>query len=89
MKKASMKGIIRIRSFGADGILKIIVEDDGYGMSDLQIDSLLITSASNEHYGVKNIDGRIKLYYGQEYGLQYESKIGKGTTVTISLPIRM
>ncbi len=86
MENSSMKGRVQIRAFIAEGVLKILVEDDGGGMSEEQRKSLL-TSASNEHYGVKNIHERIKLLYGPEYGLQYESKKGKGTMVTISLPV--
>jgi two-component system, sensor histidine kinase YesM len=87
MKKASMKGHIFIKAFEENDSLKIIVEDDGNGMSEEQIGRLLTTSSSDEHYGVKNINERIKLQYGPEFSLQYSSAIGKGTTVTISLPI--
>ena len=37
-------------------------------------------------YGLKNIDMRIKLQYGDEYGLALESERGKGTRVTMRIP---
>jgi len=37
--------------------------------------------------GVKNVNERIKLLYGKEYGLQIQSIMGVGTTVKITLPL--
>ncbi|MEK0312827.1 cache domain-containing sensor histidine kinase [Cohnella sp. 56] len=37
-------------------------------------------------YGIRNVDQRIKLHYGRQYGVQIESEVGKGTTVTLTLP---
>ncbi len=37
--------------------------------------------------GLHNVNKRIKLYYGEEYGISLKSKLGQGTTVTLSLPI--
>lgn len=37
-------------------------------------------------YGIRNVDQRIKLHYGREFGVQIESEVGKGTTVRLTLP---
>ena len=37
-------------------------------------------------YGVRNVNQRIQLYYGEEYCLKIESKAGKGTRCTINIP---
>lgn len=37
-------------------------------------------------YGVQNVHHRIQLYYGEEYGLSYQSKMNEGTTVTLTIP---
>ena len=37
--------------------------------------------------GVKNVQDRIRLYFGDAYGIVYESKSGEGTTATVKLPI--
>ncbi|OPJ63377.1 sensor histidine kinase [Clostridium oryzae] len=64
------------------------IKDNGIGMTKEKIDKLL--SDSNEYkgsgYGIKNINNRIKLCYGQEYGLQYESTLGEGVLVRITIP---
>ena len=38
--------------------------------------------------GVYNVQKRLKLYYGDDYGITYESKKGEGTTATITIPGR-
>jgi len=71
------KGTILVTGKKQEQDLIFTVEDDGVGISDL---SLL------EHgYGVRNVRERIQLYYGDGYGLQFESSPGQGTKVTIKI----
>ncbi len=71
------KGNILVTGKKQEQDLIFTVEDDGVGISDL---SLL------EHgYGVRNVRERIQLYYGDGYGLQFESRPGQGTKVTIKI----
>jgi two-component system sensor histidine kinase YesM len=45
--------------------------------------------SKSEHFtgiGINNVDDRIKLIYGTEYGIHIVSQVNKGTTVTIVLP---
>ena len=77
---------IDARMEGKDIIFQ--VTDDGLGMSKEQMDSLLTMEESREGgYGVKNINFRLKLCYGEAYGLSYESEEGMGTTVSIRIPV--
>ena len=55
-----------------------VIEDNGIGVEDL--------NKFNSGYGIKNVQERIKLYYGEEYGAIFESEINKGTIVTIKIP---
>lgn len=66
-----------------DNIL-ISVEDNGCGMDKNTLDNIL--TAETKGYGISNVDQRIKLYFGPEYGISYESEPGRGTTATIKLP---
>jgi two-component system sensor histidine kinase YesM len=81
-------GLIRIegRSLGDDMLLK--VQDNGAGMSEEQLQALQNGVYSDRHtgLGLVNVHKRIKLYCGENYGLQFESKLGEGTTVSILLP---
>ena len=67
-----------------DNIL-ITVEDNGCGMDKNTLDNIL--TAETKGYGIRNVDQRIKLYFGQNYGISYESEPGVGTTATIKLPV--
>lgn len=87
-------GIINIRAqkFGEDKI-QIIISDNGTGMSEKIRQSLLITD-KKQHIkdgngiGVYNVNLRLKLAYGEEYGLSIESEIDEGTEVTITIPLQ-
>jgi two-component system sensor histidine kinase YesM len=87
MEKKEMEGRILIKAYKTAEGLRIIIEDNGEGMSDEQIHSLMTADRSNDHYGIKNINERIQLLFGKEFGLQFQSSIGNGTIVTISLPL--
>lgn len=67
------------------------VEDNGVGMTEDEIKSVFINMEKNKtsfnHIGIKNIENRIKLNCGQEYGLKIESEKNKFTKVKLILPI--
>lgn len=71
--------------------LIIDVSDNGNGMTREQLDMVrknIAEDSMSKHssIGMSNIDQRIKLCYGEKYGLHIESEEGKGTTVTVLLP---
>lgn len=67
----------------------ITVKDNGTGMSQEKLDELnaKINLGAAEDYtssiGLVNVNSRIKIYYGKDYGMTIASKEGEGTTVTI------
>jgi two-component system sensor histidine kinase YesM len=90
IKNKSGDGLIRITGQKENDRLLIKVIDNGIGMTDEQIRmiyNLQIKSKNGNGVGVANVNERIKLYFGEEYGLSYESEIGVGTTVNILIPI--
>lgn len=76
--------LLNISVYLEKGEIKMKVEDNGIGMSSEQEQKLLTASSSG--YGVKNVNDRIKLYYGTDYGLDIFSNPGQGTKVMITLP---
>jgi sensor histidine kinase YesM len=74
----------------ADQVLLIDINDDGAGMSDETLDQLRSSLQSNEyetyHIGICNVHQRIRLLYGDSYGLHINSELGKGTSIQIRLP---
>nr|WP_307993129.1 sensor histidine kinase [uncultured Niameybacter sp.] len=61
-----------------------IVEDNGVGIEPEKLATLLTYQAKG--YGVKNVNDRIILLYGEQYALQVESEVGKGTRVKVTIP---
>lgn len=82
------KGLIRITGNREDGKTVIRVSDDGVGMDEEALLHLFEEKKNEDlrKVGVLNVHKRIQMYYGAEYGLQYESIPMFGTTVSIILP---
>ena len=72
------------------------VQDDGVGCSPYRLAKILETledesheiSPDGEGFGLANVNKRIKLYYGPEYGLSVESQYLQGTRVTVTIPLQ-
>ncbi|MFC4777089.1 sensor histidine kinase [Paenibacillus sp. GCM10023252] len=71
---------------GESIVFKVI--DDGLGMSRDTIAQIFTKDGVRIGYGVRNVDERIKLQYGQEFGVEIYSRLGIGTTVKITVPAR-
>lgn len=93
LEKKSKSGQITIHGILAEDNVLLIVEDDGVGIPSDQLNVLLEADNSEahaddsgSHYGLRNINKRIRLQYGEEYGLSFESIPGEGTKVVLRLP---
>jgi Predicted signal transduction protein with a C-terminal ATPase domain len=62
------------------------IVDDGVGMSREQLRQINDPDGLRIGYGVRNVDERIKLQYGQAYGVEFGGGQGIGTSVRITLP---
>ncbi|MEC0171959.1 sensor histidine kinase [Paenibacillus graminis] len=83
------EGLITITAGLQEGLIVIRVSDNGLGMSKETLGTLLSgggKSSSGSGVGVRNVNERIGLVYGREYGLAFESELEEGTTVTICFP---
>ena len=85
-EKSSESGEITIRAWLEDGVITISIEDDGIGIPEEKLGTLLTRGEKNSGYGVWNIHERIQLSYGTQYGLRYTSRPYIGTTVFITFP---
>ena len=83
------EGLVIIEAFVEDDMLMISVMDNGCGMDEHKAEKLLSGDQDSEirSTGLVNTDARIKLYFGDEYGLSVRSKVGIGTRIMISLPV--
>lgn len=96
-----LQGTIRIRARTMGQHLYIMVEDDGEGIEKerlefvksyisnekTNINDYLGEKDARKGIGLYNVNSRIKLCYGDTYGIQIESEKGKGTKVIIRIPI--
>ncbi len=83
------KGMIRMEGFiNNDGDINIMIIDNGIGIKPEVIRSIFDKNETNvqKNFGLKNIDARIKLYFGPGYGLTIKSVYNEGTMVLITLP---
>ncbi|MHA6260785.1 cache domain-containing sensor histidine kinase [Sporosarcina sp. CAU 1771] len=83
----SREGLIEInaKAIGADIVLT--VKDNGEGFEDKDVDDVRqSTGMKLGGVGIKNVDERIKIYYGESYGITIDSINGKGTIVSIRIP---
>ncbi len=88
------KGTIQIEAFQEEEMIKIAVKDNGRGMSTKTLKHLLTKNEVNKKktssgIGILNVDDKIKLYFGSQYGLEIVSEEGIGTIVYIRLPITL
>jgi two-component system, sensor histidine kinase YesM len=81
---------IRIRGYNKDNKLIIEIEDDGPGIEEDILKSILINNSDKNKLskvGLNNVNQRIKLYCGDDYGLDIHTEVGVGTKIMVRLPL--
>lgn len=92
IKQKNDKGLIKIKGLCDDNNIILIVSDDGIGIEKDALDelnkTLSETSFTNEksHIGLSNVNQRIKIIFGDRYGIHVESTVGVGTDVYVTIP---
>lgn len=82
-------GTVRVIAKREGEEIHITVEDDGVGMSEQALQHIFDEHKVNYNsngVGVYNVERRLKLYYGNAYGLFYESERNRGTRVLMKIP---
>lgn len=90
VEKQSRGCLITLRIHRANDMIEIVVSDDGPGMSETLLQKVRSGEVATKGTGIglKNIDERIKLTFGESYGLTIDSKEFEGTTITMRLPLQ-
>lgn len=92
IKQKNDKGLIKIKGLCDNNNIILIVSDDGVGIEKDALDelnkTLSETSFTNEksHIGLSNVNQRIKIIFGDSYGIHVESTVGVGTDVYVTIP---
>ena len=87
---ASGDGMITVIARRQGDAVSIQVEDNGVGMTQERIREVMTKTAQEDagrpHLGVRNVHDRIRLHFGEEWGLHIESAPGAGTRITLRVP---
>lgn len=89
LKYKESKGLLKVRGFVSGDNAVIEISDNGVGMDEETLKHIFEKHKVNYHsngVGVYNVQKRLKLYYGNDYGITYESSPGEGTTAIITIP---
>ena len=91
IKYKRAKGCIHIHGEKEGYIIRLTVRDDGVGMDEEELAQLRQQiekpcQETEKGFGLANVNERIHMYFGYEYGMKIESEKGKGTTVEIVIP---
>lgn len=91
IKHLSSAGIITISGRLEADVIEISVEDNGLGMTELELEALRGDMESmmikeSRHIGLTNVNQRLRLYFGDGYGIFLHCEEGLGTRVIIRFP---
>jgi two-component system sensor histidine kinase YesM len=75
---------INVKAYSENNDLKIVISDDGIGFS---VEENSESKNKLSGIGITNVDERIRLNFGENYGITVKSKIGVGTTSYIKIPL--
>ncbi len=82
-------GLLRVTGVLAEGEILLKVIDTGIGMDKEQLEAVLVRSEEKGgHFGLRNVDERIKLYFGEGFGVFIASEKGRGTEVSVRIALR-
>lgn len=103
VEKKEGNGLVILTIKQDHDLLRIEVKDDGVGMDPRQLESVLTTlqicetqasevkaseTITPNHIGIQNVHQRLRLFYGDDYGLRIESRLNQGTVVELRVPYR-
>jgi len=91
IKYKRAKGTIVVTGRLRDGVIHFTVEDNGVGMEEAELEKLRTEIVkpcqdTEKGFGLANVNERIRMNFGAEYGMKIESVRGKGTRVEIIIP---
>lgn len=91
IKRKRGVGVIKIIGRTVNEDVQLIIQDNGVGMTEEELEILRrdlrkSKEVACQHIGIRNVNQRIKLVFGENYGLSVDSKKGEGTQVQVLIP---
>ncbi|WP_213652786.1 sensor histidine kinase [Paenibacillus sp. J23TS9] len=87
LKEKGSFGHITIEGRKQDETMELVVQDDGVGFLPKQLEWFKKGHESSETFGLKSVDERIRLYFGDRYGIHIHSNRGEGADITVRIPL--
>ena len=90
LKYREGKGHLVLKGYLDKSVVCIEVRDNGVGMSEDRLSTIFDEKEidfKRNGVGINNVQRRLKLFYGEAYGLRFKSELNQGTTVTVTIPI--
>lgn len=97
LEKVNRKGLLKIRCIATEKKVVLTVSDNGVGMDveqldklNRQMDKMLLSGKKRKNHSgiaVSNVNARIKMTFGEEYGIRYRSMENMGTDVEVLIPV--
>lgn len=82
------EGEIRVKIARGEGEILITVEDNGFLPVDMErLNSILSGETSDKGYGIRNVHQRIRLHFGEAFGLRYERREEGGLRAIVNMPL--
>ena len=91
LKTKGSYGKIQVKGYLEEQNVHVVVRDDGVGMSRERIEKILDDrhpEKLKESFGLRSVDERLRLFFGEQYGLKIESEPGRGTVINITIPYK-
>lgn len=82
-----VSGVIKIIAYKQERFLKISIQDNGVGIAEEDISRIYRQSDETSNIGLQNVISRIKVYFGDNYGVNIQSESNKYTIVELTLPL--
>lgn len=97
LEKVNRKGLLKIQCIATEKKVVLTVSDNGAGMDveqldklNRQMDRMLLSGKKRKNHSgiaVSNVNARIKMTFGEEYGIRYRSMENMGTDVEVLMPV--
>ncbi|MCQ6561113.1 sensor histidine kinase [Paenibacillus mendelii] len=87
LKEKGSFGHITIEGFKQGDTMCISVKDDGIGFPAERMKHWHTSKEERSSFGLSSVDERIKLYFGDRYGIRIHSQLGEGTDITVEIPL--
>lgn len=91
IKPAGEEGTVRVSGRMEDNMLILLVEDNGMGMSKERLNSVLTEQEPEygRHFGLRSVEQRLRLFYGEQFSMKVESELGRGTSIELRIPKKL